>query len=140
VNTAELLESIPGLSPDHRAELGKAINHDTGRLLESAPDRETFPHAWGVWQSVVGTQAASRVDVAGMMFAGTGSAEMAGFNAGEAAQAALALTAQGLSGVSVFRALVASTEPFRWNADYINYDMDVTRANILAALSAREVV
>jgi hypothetical protein len=142
MNTAELIAGLPGLTEEHRITLELALatsGKHANRLRDPAPDRGTFPFEWGVWQSVVGTCSIHRVDVAGMMLAGMGSLEMAGFDAAEAAQAALELTTQGMSGASVFRALIASTEPIRWNADYINYDMDVTRDNILAALSAREV-
>ena len=141
MNTAQLLKSISVLSPDDLTLISGALSTRgkyAGRVRATAPSRFDNPRRWGAWQSVVSTLAPSRINVWSLMMeALSDSAAIDAFHAAEQAQGRLAITrpdGSTMSGASVFRALVATTEPLRWNADYTQYDLDKLQAVILGLL------
>ena len=141
MNTAQLFESIPGLSPDDLTLLSGALStrgKHAGRVRATAPNRSTHPRKWGAWQSVVSTLAPSRMNTASLMMeALSDSAAIDAFHAAERAQDRIAITrpdGSTMSGASVFRALIATTEPLRWNADYTQYNLEILQAVILGML------
>ena len=143
MNTAQLLEAIPVLSPDDLTLLSGALStrgKHAGRVRATAPNRSTYPRKWGAWQSVVSTLAPMRINTASLMMEALSDSDaIAAFHATEQVQDRLELICPDgstMSGPSVFRALVATTEPLRWNADYTRYDLDKFQAVILELLAA----